>query len=234
MLEAVLILHVDALRIVASAACGDVDGAVDALVAIECQSGGVLEHGHLLHLVGRDVVDAAFHTVDQRQVRLARQRLESADVEGGIVVGIVSGALQCGQAQTLAEERVAHVLGRALHDAVSAHHRHRCYVLVEGLIVAIAVGHHRGAGGVGRLEHHVQLLLRVGHGHLGACKAYEGEVERLHVVGQADAEVARLAGDSPGDRPRYGDGDSGQRITLFVRYRTRNACLRLGHCGCKE
>ena len=123
--EGVVVGEFDFVAVVLASLGDDIDGTVGTLVSVECSCGGILEHSDALHLFGRDVGDVALNAVDEEQGRRTVEALQAANEEGGLVGGVVAAALQRGQAEHLAEERVADVLCRAAVDVGAGSHRHR-------------------------------------------------------------------------------------------------------------
>ena len=89
----------------------DLDGAVDALVAIQGHGGSIFEDDHRLNLLGRDGGDVTLYAVDKHQRSVVTiESLKPADIECRVLAGIYTCSLERYQTQSLAQHASADIL----------------------------------------------------------------------------------------------------------------------------
>ena len=114
----------------------DVNHTVGSLVTIESCCSSILQHVNILYFLRRKISDVTLDTIHQNQRRRTIKALQTSNIEGRLVRGIVTCALKgCQTKYTTAEQWVADVLGRTLVELIvgSTGNRHGrlAYVLLD-------------------------------------------------------------------------------------------------------
>ena len=127
----------------------DLDGAVDALVAIQGHGGSIFEDDHRLNLLGRDRGDVTLYAVDKHERRVVTvESLKSADIECRVLAGIYTGSLERYQTQSLTQHASADILRVAAGNVFRSYHGYRGRGLLQAQRLGSAGIHHPFLRGV--------------------------------------------------------------------------------------
>ena len=116
--EAAAVAHFRPAVFFLGAALGrDEDDAGGALGTVDGRRGGILDDRDVVHVGGVDVLEVAFHAVDEYQRRAAVDGVPSADVQRRRLARTAGGRSDV-QARDRALEHVGDIQGRAVLDGV--------------------------------------------------------------------------------------------------------------------